>query len=262
MTTTSVTSSGSRPAASAAAAIRRRTTPRLAASCSRRASVPTPLTARSWQSHPDDAGQAAGLEAVAAVGVEVGRLAGAPRHVDARRRPRPPAGRGRRRRGRGTACPTRWWPGWRARCGPPRPAAPAAPRSSAPHTCGPSQAVISRARARASAPPWPARPRRPGPGGRSGRRRAPGLGVGEQHRDAVGGAHHQGDRRLVGDHAVGTCVQMPVELVGRSVRAHHGDVVAVHLAEVGHGVAGGEVGEQATVVLVQGDRGRRRPRRG
>ena len=68
------------------------------------------LVARGSRGHrhdPDQAGEAAGGGAVAAVGVEVGGLAGAARRRRRPRRRRARAGRGRRRRGRARACPRR-----------------------------------------------------------------------------------------------------------------------------------------------------------
>ena len=68
-----------------------------------------------------------------------------------------------------------------------------------------------------------------------------GLGVGEQHHRAVGAAHHQRDAGLVGDDAVGDGVEVAVDVGARTLRADVRDVVAVHLAEDGDGVAGREV---------------------
>ena len=80
----------------------------------------------------------------------------------------------------------------------------------------------------------------------------PRLGVGEEHHRAVGAAHHQRDARLVGDHAVGACVEVAVEVGARALRADVRDVAAVHLAERGDRVARREVVGEAPVVLGQG----------
>ena len=63
---------------------------------------------------------------------------------------------------------------------------------------------------------------------RVGRTHDPGLRVGEQHWNAVGGEHGEPDAGLGGDHRVGgRVVGLPV--LGR--RAHHGHVRAVHLLQ-------------------------------
>ena len=79
----------------------------------------------------------------------------------------------------------------------------------------------------------------------------PRLGVGEQHHRAVGSAHHQGHARLVGDHPVGACVEVTVEVGARALGADVRDVVAVDLAQRGHRVARREVGGEPAVVLGQ-----------
>ena len=85
-----------------------------AASMRRRVRSSRPAAISSRAAHrsprePDQAGQPAGAGAVAAVGVEVGGLAGATGHVDHGRRRRGRAGRARPRRGRAPGCPRTWW---------------------------------------------------------------------------------------------------------------------------------------------------------
>ena len=212
------------------------------------------------RSQPDQAGQPAGRGAVAAVGVEVGGLAGA---AASRRCTATPlvlelgadAGAEVERR----ACPTR---SWRAAAGTTAATSARISRGdlvAARRTrAGPTQASIaaapsSRIRGHASR----ARRRPPARAGRSGRRRSLPSRRDEQHRHAVGGADQQGRRPACAVTSASASRAVAPAAPSSATR----DVGAVHLVEVAQRVVRREVGEQPAVVLAPWPRSRRRRRR-
>ena len=235
MTTTSRTSSGARPGVGAgggdAPAHARQPRLDLVAAASRRRSAAGP------------GGEPAGPVAVAAVGVEVGGLAGAAAHVvdgdvellELRAR--------RRRRGRATACPTRSRRRRRGRRRPRRRASPRAPRSSGRTRADRPSPRSGRRRARAFGPRSPGRRPRPGRDARSGPRRP-------RPPRARPAARARSRRRGPAASTPGAVATMPSACgrCGHSGAATH-DVGAVHLVEVAEHVARCEVGQQPPVVL-------------